>query len=64
MEDKMKKRRVSTEEMINWVSRCLCFPLITGPSTFKVFQPQAGRRGCYDCWVMASEKQMTSNLVT
>lgn len=36
-----RKRRVSTEEMINWVSRCLCFPLITGPLLFKGFQPQA-----------------------
>ena len=39
MEDKKKKKRiVSTQEMINWVSRCLCLPLIAGPSTFKGFQ--------------------------
>ena len=62
MEDKTKKRLVSTEEMINWASRCLCFPLITGPSTFKGFQPRGW--GSVSCWVMASEKEMTSDLMS
>lgn len=31
-------RIVSTQGMINLASRLLCFPLITGPSTFKGLQ--------------------------